>query len=593
MTCTPGSPLRHLVSGTPRRMAAARAVIAAGAAIGSGDERRGCRPAARSRTAGRLCAVAIVVAATALVLAAPAAWANPTPEPSPSPSPSSSGDLPWISTPGGPGIEIGLGGWIAGQINHWFADLVALAIKPLLDALAVTLLATPSVEGQARIQDLWQATTVLANGACAVLFIAAGVLVIGHETIQTRYAVKEIAPRLVVAFLAANFSFFITAKAITLANGVSQALLGQGFNARRAANAIRFLIVPPGNRQIFYTLLALVAVILLVLLLITFVFRVAMTTLLVVAAPLALACLALPQTDGLARLWWRGFSGLLIIQVAQSLTLVTAVRIFFNQDGREAVGLFGTGQLYNLLLALVLLIILVRIPGWVSRAVFASQGGRGSAIGRIFKYAIAYKLTAPVLNALHLGRGGGGRRAVAGAARTAGMKALAGKVIGSAAGGPAGTAIATAASAARTGIGPAKHAPVVARRPIRATDWEAAPAKHAPSAPAVAGKYRQPSRPQPPIKPTTPVYGYPRESYYANGPAGLAQMDRLKNQGTGSSSRRSIPEPPAPQRRVTPIVAPDAPTPGSPNWPENPGQSPPPSGTARRRNRKPRGGGGK
>ncbi|MFF4415677.1 conjugal transfer protein TrbL family protein [Streptosporangium sp. NPDC001559] len=403
--------------------------------------------------------------------------------------------------PSAPGFSFGIGGWIGNAITTWFADLVAMAIKPLLDLLAVTLLATPSVERQGRIWDLCQATTAIANGAFVMFVVVGGMLTMTYETVQSRYAIREILPRLVVASLAANAGFVITAKSIDVANALSAALLGQGFDARRAANAIKFLIVPPGNSQIFYILLALVAVILLVLLLITFVLRAALTSVLVIAAPLALACVALPQTEGLARLWWRGFSGLLLIQICQSLTLVTAVRIFFNQDGREAVGLASMGQLYNLLLALVLLIILVRIPGWVSRAIFLPHNSRSSMVGRIVKTAIAYKLASPVLNVLHLRRGGG-RKAVTGAARGAATKALVGKAVAGAATGGAGVvAASTAASAARGGAGPAKHAPVAARKPIRAGDWEPGPVKHAPSGPPITGKYRPTPPPQSPAPP--------------------------------------------------------------------------------------------
>lgn len=512
-----------------------------------------------------------------LLLAAPAAPPTPTPTPSP-------GQLPWLPPPS-TGVSVGIGDWITGQINAWFANLVSLAVKPLLELLASTLLSTPSVATQDRVQDLWQATATIANGAFVLLVVLAGILVMGHETVQTRYAFKEVAPRLVVAFCAANFSFFLTTQLIDLANGVSTALLGQGFDARRATTAIRFMIVPPDKSEIFYILLALVAVVLLVLLLITFVFRVAMTALLVIAAPLALACLALPQTDGLTRLWWRAFTGLLLIQVAQSLTLVTAVRIFFNQDGRESAGLHPVGQLYNLLLALCLLVILVRIPGWISRAVFLP--GRGSTIGRILKYAVTYKLTSPVLRALHLGRGGG-RAAATGVAKPAALKTVVGKVLPALAAGPAGTAATsaasagTAAAAAIGGPGPAKHAPVGARRPVRAQDWEPAPVKHAPSGPAITGRYTPAPRPQGPTPATTPVYGRPRENFYAAGPAGLGQMQHLR----AASQRRPI-DPPTPSR---PIVAPNAPIPGTPERPENPGA---PKTPPRRRTRKPRGGDGR
>ncbi|MFB4269146.1 conjugal transfer protein TrbL family protein [Nonomuraea sp. GTA35] len=342
--------------------------------------------------------VLLASAAAAVCLATTTAAAAATPSPSPSPSPA---DVT-VETPG---LGFGIGDWIAGWINSWFSNLVALAIEPMLKVLSVTLLATPDVTGNARVFDLWQASTVIANSGFVLLATLGAIAAMGHETVQTRYAVKEVLPRLLVAALAANTSFTICGKVIELANALSQALLGQDFDGRRALTTLRSMILPPAQDESFYILLALVAVILMVLLLIAFVMRAAMVLLLVVAAPLALACLALPYTDGLARFWWRAFTGLLITQVAQSLTLVMMVRIFFNQDGRLILGLIPSGQLINLVLALCLLIILVRIPRWIMRPIFARTAGGSSTITRIIKYALAYKLTSPVLNALHLGRG--------------------------------------------------------------------------------------------------------------------------------------------------------------------------------------------
>ncbi|WP_182884173.1 conjugal transfer protein TrbL family protein [Microbispora sp. H10885] len=510
---------------------------------------------------------------------------------SPSPTPKTTPELPPLPS-GTTGISFGIGDWITNQINAWFADLVGSAIKPLLDALAATLLATPSIDGQTRIEDLWHATLVIANGSFILFATVGGILAMSYESVQTRYAIKEILPRLVVAFLSANASFLLAGKAIDLGNAIAQALLGQGFDARRAANAIRLLVLLPDTSPIFYILLALVAVVLLVVLLITFVLRVALTTLLVVAAPLALACHALPQTDGLARLWWRVFTGLLLIQICQSLTLVTAVRVFFNQDGREVMGLTGRGPLYNLLLALVLLIILVRIPTWVSRAMFL-PGGRGLGLVRIVKYAVAYKLTSPLLNVLHLRKG-----AKAGTARRAATTAIATRALPALVAGPAGTAAASAATAATAaaaacgGAGPAKHAPVFARRPVNPANWQPSVVKHAPSAPPVQGKYRPTPAPSRPVPPSTPVFGYPRDNYYAAGPAGLNQMYRLRSAGTSSPPppRQTVVPPAAPRRPVQPIVPPDAPVPGSVDWPENPGRRKPPP---RRRTRGQRGGDGR
>ncbi|MFE3452465.1 conjugal transfer protein TrbL family protein [Nonomuraea sp. NPDC059194] len=531
----------------------------------------------------RLAAAAIVVATATLVLAAEAAAAVPAPNPSPTPSPSPSGpasELDW--GPARPSVGIGIGDWITGQINAWFGNLVAMSIRPLLDILASSLLATPDVSASGRVFDLWKATAAIANGAFLVLATIGAIAAMGYQTVQTRYAVKEVLPRLGLAILAANLSFLICGKIIEVSNALSGALLGQDFDAKRAATSIRMMILPPSNNQIFYILLALVAIILLILLVITFIMRSALVLLLVVASPLAMACHSLPHTDGVARFWWRAFTGLLLIQVAQSLTLVLAMRVFFNQDGRLLLGIEPTGQLINFTLAICLLVILVRIPSWIFRQIFI-QGGRGSTITRIIKYAIAAKATAPVLNALRLGRGGTGGGAPS---KRATALTMTSKVVAGAIGGPACTAASTAitaSTAARSGANSFKHAPTGARRPIRAEDWEPAPVKHAPTAPPVAGKYRPTPKPQEPIRPTTPVYGYPRESFYANGPAGLGQMNALR-----SNSRLAIEPPRTGQSPVRPIVPPDAPIPSQANWPENPGARRTPR--PRPRPRKPRGG---
>jgi hypothetical protein len=40
---------------------------------------------------------------------------------------------------------------------------------------------------------------------------------------------------------------------------------------------------------------------------------------LIAVAPFALACHALPQTEGIARWWWRAFTAILAIQSAQAV----------------------------------------------------------------------------------------------------------------------------------------------------------------------------------------------------------------------------------------------------------------------------------
>ena len=141
---------------------------------------------------------------------------------------------------------------------------------------------------------------------------------------------------------------------------------------------------------IFVVLLGGVVAVLAVVVLATYVIRLAMVILLVVAAPICLVCHALPQTEGLAKLWWRAFAGALGVQVAQSLVLITALRVFLASDGPANLGIASTGGLVDLLVSACLCWVLVKIPTWVGRVVFSGGRGHGGMV-RMVRDVVVYK----------------------------------------------------------------------------------------------------------------------------------------------------------------------------------------------------------
>ncbi len=189
-----------------------------------------------------------------------------------------------------------------------------------------------------------------------------------------------------------NASLGVAGLAISTADSISQSLLGQGVDPTQAAVVLRQLVLGSlASGGIFLVLIGAVVAVLAVVLLATYVIRLALVILLVVAAPLALVCHALPQTEGLARLWWRAFAGTLLIQVAQSLVLITALRIFLASGGPANLGIASTGGLVDLLVSACLCWVLVKIPTWVGRMVFSgSRRGHGGT-GRLVRDVIVYK----------------------------------------------------------------------------------------------------------------------------------------------------------------------------------------------------------
>ncbi|MGH9091945.1 MAG: hypothetical protein ACRDZR_11300 [Acidimicrobiales bacterium] len=362
------------------------AVALAGVLLAGG---RAQAAAQGTRTVSSLAAVAGPHAALASAGSAPGGiQVGPTLPTTPASTGSPSSSTATAGTPSCGFLDVSCD--ITSAIDGWFKDLATSALNPVLGLLGRSVLATPEVTG-GREGELWAASAGIANMLVVLLVLAGGAVVMGYESVQTRYGMKEVAPRIVLAVIAANASLSLCGLAIGATNSLSQAFLGQGVDPANATSALQRLVTGPlADGGIALVLIALVVAVLAVVLLATYVIRVAVTVLLIVVAPLALICHALPQTEGLARLWWRAFAGVLCVQLAQSLVLVTALRVFLASGG--PFGLTASGGLIDLLVGACLLWVMIRIPAWVSRAVFSGLGHQPSAGARLVKTAIVYKV---------------------------------------------------------------------------------------------------------------------------------------------------------------------------------------------------------
>ena len=232
---------------------------------------------------------------------------------------------------------------------------------------------------------MWATSLAIADSAYVLLAVIGGVIVMGHETLQTSYSAKDIAPRLVTGFLAANLSLVLISRATSIANALSAALAGDGVTPATAASALLgTLTAPLPGGGIFMVLLALAGAVLALVLAVVYVLRLMALVLLTAAAPLALACYALPQTAWATRWWWRALTACLAIQAAQALVLTAAVRVF-SSTGWIPLNGTSNGSVLPVLTALCLLYIMMRIPWWVSRPVLSPFGP--SPIRRTVKFA--------------------------------------------------------------------------------------------------------------------------------------------------------------------------------------------------------------
>jgi hypothetical protein len=291
-------------------------------------------------------------------------------------------------------------------ISSFFRGLVTDALNPLLDLLGRTLLTTPEPSALPSVGQLWTQSWQILLAVYVLIVLVAGLIVMGYETLQTRYTVKEIGPRVVIGFLAGTLSLFIATQAIQIANALAGAVLGEGVDPAAAGKAMTDMVLSAFNSSVWLVFLGLALVIMVVVLLITFIVRVMLTILLIAAAPIALMWHALPHTEGIAQAWWKAFGGVLAIQLGQSLAMVTALRVFFTPGGFTVFGPNASG-LVNLLMCVAMIWVLIKIPFWCLAPL---RSGRRSMLGSLVRGAIAYKTMGLLGRAGSLFGGGGGGR---------------------------------------------------------------------------------------------------------------------------------------------------------------------------------------
>lgn len=349
--------------------------------------------------------------ASASTLSAPAPCEGPNCIPQPIPIGPAGPSQPQApgSGDGGQGQECGITdpvACISEGIDSFFRGVVTDALNPLLELLGKTLLTTPEPSALPSVGQLWTQSWQILLATYVILVVLAGMVVMGYETLQTRYSVKEIAPRVVVGFLAGTLSLFLATKAIQIANALARAVIGEGLNPRAAGRALTDMVLAAlSGGGLWLVFLGLALAVMVVVLLLTFIVRVMLTILLIAAAPIVLMWHALPQTEGIAQAWWKAFGGVLAIQVGQSLAMVVALRVFFAPGGFTVFGPNVSG-LINLLLCLALMWVLIKIPFWCVRPM---SSGRRSLLGSLVRGVIVYKTMGLLGGAGSLFGGNGGK----------------------------------------------------------------------------------------------------------------------------------------------------------------------------------------
>lgn len=353
---------------------------------------------------------------------APTSIPDPTQQPDPSAGPSPSPNFPKPGTPGNctphaanlpapqqppaatkPGAGLGLPdvpGDIEQAIDTWIGDLAQAALTPIIGLFSDAMLIEPSLS-TGRIAQLWQANVVLADSLYVLFVLAGGMLLMGYGTVQSRWTARQVLPRLVAGMIVSNVSLPVLQTAVDLTGALARALWNQPVDAAGLGNQViatllASIVLPDGATQVAFAVFALVVCVLALAVLASCAARIAGLMVLTVLAPLALATHALPGADGVARLWWRCTAAVLGTQILQTLVFMLMVQVICDKNANLVILPTGSG-LTDFIVGTALLVIMLKIPGWLSRMAFGHTPRTliGSILRTATVTAIGFKLGVP------------------------------------------------------------------------------------------------------------------------------------------------------------------------------------------------------
>jgi hypothetical protein len=287
-------------------------------------------------------------------------------------------------------------GWLFDQATAWLLGFTRDTLNQTWALLVATLFHLPDVTGMPQVAAVSGRALAIVNTGFVVVIMVVGVVVMTRDTVQSKYGLAELAPRMVIGLVAANFAPTICQAITTTANALVEALTGQGIASERSLAALLRVVIGaltnPAS-ELLVTLIGLTIDVLLALLLVGWIARFVALIVAVGVAPAALACHALPWTEPIAQAWWRTMGGLSITVVLQAVALNTSLAIFLD----PAANLPSYGMpsdptgLFNLFVVAVLLYATVRIPALVRRQL--TPGGRPNLVGTILRFVVVQQLT--------------------------------------------------------------------------------------------------------------------------------------------------------------------------------------------------------
>ncbi|MEV8504524.1 conjugal transfer protein TrbL family protein [Actinoplanes sp. NPDC051475] len=264
-------------------------------------------------------------------------------------------------------------GFVMDQIVAWLLKFIVDSFTTILQIIETGLLHTPDVTTLPQVRALSDRSVWVVDVAFVLVFTAAAAITMtSGSNERARYEVKDLIPRAVVGFIAAHFSPVVISQTIAVTNALVGAFSSEQLDDSGALDAISRQVRAAGTEPSSPLLAVLLVAVIAVLLASTafgLLTRIAILLVLATVAPIALALHALPQTDGIARLWWQTLLGCLVTPALQAFCLQAGTWMLLDPSHTVPFGGAAAGpvSLINLLVVIMLLYVTVKVPKLVKQ----------------------------------------------------------------------------------------------------------------------------------------------------------------------------------------------------------------------------------
>lgn len=256
-------------------------------------------------------------------------------------------------------------------IGAMLQNIIQSATKPITDALLTLLITTPSLSTNSVVFNFWLVSVGIVNALFALLIAILGFQFMSASTFGfEELELKQLLPRIGLAFLGANLSIFLIDAIIRLSNTLVTAVLNAtgGLNELWIANAFNPATLDV-NQIAFITLIFMILfVILAVVLLLFYITRLIAIALGAVLAPFIFLLWALPKFSDFAEIAAKSYL-VTIFSIFVHVVVIQLAASFLTIPGQV-----GTNSLISILVGIGLLLTLLKTQSFMIQLMFYNSG---------------------------------------------------------------------------------------------------------------------------------------------------------------------------------------------------------------------------